>query len=155
MKQFLMIVFALLMAGTVGAQDKKIDGLPIKLGDSIEKVKAALGTAIEPEESKSAVQRNSKALRLKTRGIWVFFDQDGRAYNIRLDAPFAGNVAGVQIGQSRALLVEKLGKPAKVIKSVMIGLGQSEPYLYYIDDLTTVRFDFDRDGEIETIFILK
>jgi hypothetical protein len=155
MKQFLMIVLAVLMTGTVGAQDNKINGLPIKLGDSIEKVKAALGTAIEPEESKSAVQSNTKALRLKTRGIWVFFDQEGRTYDIRLDAPFAGDVAGVQIGQSRSLLVEKLGNPAKILKGMAIDSNQADPYLYHIDDLTTVRFDFDQDDAIATIYILK
>src|SRR5882672_2241599 len=116
MKQLLTIVLTVLMTGAVGAQDTKINGLPIKLGDSIEKVKAALGTDIEPKESKSAVRANTKMLRLKTKGIWVFFDQEGRTYNIRLDAPFAGSIAGMQIGQSRALLVEKLGKPARVIK---------------------------------------
>ncbi len=155
MKRLFVLVAALWMAGIAIAQDKKIEGLPVSLGDSIEKVKSALETTLEPEESRSAVQRNTKALRLKTRGIWVFFDQDGRAYNIRLDAPFAGNVGGVQIGNSRALLVEKLGKPAKVLKDMVMGLNKFEPYLYYIDDRTTVRFDFDRDGEIETMFVLK
>lgn len=155
MKTFLMIVVVMLMTGTVGAQNKSIEGLPIKLGDSIEKVKAALGTAIEPEESKSATQRNTKALRLSAQGIWVFFDQEGRAYTIRLDAPFAGNIAGVQIGDTRALLEEKLGKPAKVMKSTGNDLNQSESYIYYIDGLTAVRFDFDQDGGIEKIFIVK
>lgn len=114
-----------------------------------------LGTAIEPEESKSAAQSNTKALRLKTRGIWVFFDQEGRTYDIRLDTPFAGDVAGVQIGQSRSLLVEKLGNPAKILKGMAIDSNQADPYLYHIDDLTTVRFDFDQDDAIATIYILK
>jgi hypothetical protein len=155
MKYVLTLALALLLTGPVAAQNARIEGLPIKLGDSIEAVKAALGTTLEAEDSKSAVRRNTKSLRLKTKGIWVFFDQDGRSYNIRLDAPFAGNIAGVKIGDSRARLQETLGKPHKVIKSVFPSTLRPEPYLYYIDDLTTVRFDFDGDGEIETAFILK
>ena len=156
MKRLLIVGVVTLYAAVAAAQQRAIEGLPIKLGDSIETVKAALGTALEPEAYRSAAQRNARTLRLKTKGIWVFFDQDGRAYNIRLDAPFDGNVGGVKIGQTRAALVEKLGKPAKVVKGVVLaGLTQYEPYLYYIDDLTTVRFDFDRDGEIEVIYIIK
>jgi hypothetical protein len=155
LKRLAIAVIAALAVGGAFAQTNKIEGLPIKLGDSIEAVKAALGTTLEPEESQSAVRRNTKSLRLKTRGIWVFFDQNGRSYNIRLDSPFPGTIAGVKIGDSRARLEERLGKPHKVLKQLAPTLVKPEPYLYYIDDVTTVRFDFDPDGEIETAFILK
>ena len=149
------VAVGLAVSGLALAQTKTIEGLPIRPGDSIEKVKTALRTTLEPEESKSALQRNTKQLRLKTKGIWAFFDPDGRVYNIRLDAPFRGNVGGVKIGDSRATLVEKLGKPAKLLKGATPRLKQEDPYVYYIDDRTTVRFDFNRSAEIETVFILK
>jgi len=155
MKAISLVAVGLTISSLALAQGKAIQGLPVALGDSIEKVQSALGTTMQAEESKSAVQTNTKQLRLKTQGIWVFFDQDGKAYNIRLDAPFAGNIGGVKIGDSKAALTEKLGKPAKVMKGMMPGFRTQEPYLYYIDDRTTVRFDFDRDGEIETAYILK
>lgn len=154
----LLIPVALLLAlhsGLAISQSTEIVGVPIKIGDPIETVKAALQTSIEPEEMTSAVRTNTKALRLKTKGIWVFFDRTNRAYNIRLDAPFPGNVGGIKIGDSLALLEKTLGKPAKVMKIGISIPGRYEPYLYYIDDLTTVRFDFDRDGLIETIFVMK
>jgi hypothetical protein len=153
MKYFLMIAVAVLATGAFGAQGKGIEGLPIKVGDSMEQVRAALGTAMKPESSKSNPDSGTKELRLKTKGIWVFFDREGRTYSIRLDPPFAGNVDGVKIGHPRALLVEKLGQPVKVLKGP--AMMDSKPYLYYIDDLTTVRFDFDQDDKISTIFILK
>lgn len=133
---------------------QKISGLPIKPGDSIEKVKAALETDIEPEAyDNSASQGKNKQLRLKTKGIWVFFDQSGRAYTIRLDAPFAGNVGGVEIGKSRAFLVEKLGKPTRIIERMPTLNERSKPYFYHIDDNTKVRFNFGDDDEIIEILI--
>ena len=156
--RILALVVALAVSNAVLAQGKGIEGLPVGLGDSIEKVQAAFGTTLEPEPSKSTMQ-NTRQLRLRTRGVSVFFDQDGKAYTIRLEAPFAGNVGGVKIGDTRAVLVEKLGKPAKVMKAAS-GYGppnqrDSAPYIYYIDDRTTVRFDFDRDNEIEAAYLIK
>lgn len=134
----------------------KISGLPIKPGDSIENVKSALNTDIEPEAyDNSASQGKNKQLRLKTKGIWVFFDQSGRAYSIRLDAPFTGNVGGVEIGKSRAFLVEKLGKPTKIIERMPTLNDRAKPYLYRIDDNTKVRFNFGDDDEISDILVTK
>ena len=135
---------------------QKISGLPIQPGDTIENVKAALDTDIEPEAyDDSALQGKNKQLRLKTKGIWVFFDQSGRAYTIRLDEPFAGNVAGVEIGKSRAFLVEKLGKPTKIIERMPTLNNRSKPYSYHIGDNTKARFNFGDDDEIINIFITK
>lgn len=153
MKYFQMIAVAVLATGAFGAQGKGIEGLPIKVGDSVEKVRAALDTSLKPESPRSNPESEAKELRLKSKGIWVFFDREGRTETIRLDPPFAGNFAGLKIGHSRALVVEKLGEPGKVLKGPeMLG---SKPYLYYIDDLTTLRFDFDRDDKISTIYIFK
>jgi len=146
---------ALAFSALVAAQQPQgtvIEGLPIGLGDSIEKVRAALGTDQQPIDSKSAVRKNTKQLRLTAMGIWVFFDQDGKVYNIRLDAPFAGSIGGVRIGDSWSTLVERLGKPARVLE--IPGKSGQQPYLYHLDDRTSVRFDFNLDGEVETVFIV-
>lgn len=156
MKQIIAVaIFLGLYSGFAISQSAQVVGLPIKLGDPIETVKTALQTSLEPEESTSASQTNQKALRLKTKGIWVFFDKASRTSTIRLDAPFSGNVGGIKISDSLALLEKTLGKPAKIMKIGFAIPGRYDPYLYYIDDVTTVRFDFDRDGLIETIFVLK
>lgn len=148
-------VFLGLFSGLAISQTAQIVGLPVKLGDPVETVKSALQTSLDPDESSSATYTNSKALRLKTKGIWVFFDRENRVRSIRLDAPFSGNVGGIKIGESLALLEKTLGKPAKVMKTEFAIRGRNDPYIYYIDDVTTVRFDFDRDGLIETISVLK
>ena len=160
MQKFLIIVLVILTTNTASAQSNKISGLPIRLGDSIEKVKAEIGTDIEPEEVQETTSRfatstqkeKKQQLRLKTKGIWVFFDKSGRVYTIRLEAPFAGNVDGVEIGKSRAFLVEKMGKPVKILKQPF---AFNEPYIYYTDDITTVRFAFDNDDVIDVIYIEK
>lgn len=59
----------------------------------------------------------------------------------------------MKIGHTRALLVEKLGEPVKVLKGP--AMMDSKPCLYYIDDITTARFDFDQDDKISTIYIYK
>jgi hypothetical protein len=155
MRVLFLALAALGIAGSAFAQTKNVEGLPIDLGDSIPEVQAALGTAMEPEPSTS-VQPDTKELRLKSKGISVFFDRSGKAYNIRLDAPFKGSIKGIKIGDSRVALVQKFGEPVRVIKSVSGRPVQNrqEPYIYYIDDRTTARFDFDRDDVIETVFIV-
>ena len=157
MKRILAVLACLLglFSSAVAAQTVSINGLPIGLGDPVEKVRSTLGTTLEPEPATSASRRDTKQLRLKTRGIWTFFDQTNQVYNIRLDAPFPGNVGGVKIGDSHAHLVKTLGKPAKTLKIGPALPDRIDPVLYYIDDVTTVRFDFDRDGLIETIFVMK
>ena len=157
MKKILLttVLFMGLYTGSALSQPVSVVGLPIKFDDSIEVVKTTLRTTMEPEEATSAGQRNTKQLRLKTKGIWVFFDKTGHVMNIRLDAPFAGNIGGVRIGDSIVLLEKTLGKPAKLLKMGIQLPDRNDPYLYYIGDITTARFDFDRDGQIETIFLFK
>ncbi len=84
-----------------------IEGLPeIRFGDSVAAVQKVLHTNLEPEVMPIAGPRmpvmspNRKTqLRLKTRGIWIFFDQD-KVYEVRLDAPFPGTIGGVRLGDS-------------------------------------------------------
>lgn len=139
------------------AQSKtfKVDGVPVAVGDSIESVRAALNTTLEVQPTQSSASKNNKELRLRTRGIWVFFDERGAAYNIRLDAPFMGSFGGVKIGDSYAQMVKQLGEPVKTIKIGFSMPGQQDPVLYYPNDSLTLRFNFDRDGQIESAMMLK
>lgn len=158
MRVLLTIIFFSLTASIVSAQPNEMTGLPIRLGDSIEKVKNALATNLDPEEIPSTtLLRSSKKekkhqLRLKTKGITVQFDGSDKVYAIRLEVPFAGNINGVGIGKSRNFLVEKMGKPVKILKEPF---ALNEPYIYYTDDITTVRFVFNQDDEIDIINIEK
>jgi hypothetical protein len=146
------LLAALLFALPLLASAQRIEGLPIKPGDTVEAVQAALQTDLKPVESQSATRRGVTALRLQDRGIWVFFDNKGVAYVIRLDAPFAGDVGGVKIGSTRDFLIETLGQPGRIVQ--VTAPGEPEPYIYYLGE-RTARFNFDRSGVIETMLIVK
>jgi hypothetical protein len=146
-------LFALTTAGQALAVN--IEGLPIKIGDSVETVQKALGTDLEPEKEEniatSAIRPNTKTkLRLKTKGIWVFFNK-GKVYTIRLEKPFSGNIGGVKPGDPSSKIEKTFGPPVKRGTS----FGKFPTYTYYFDDITTTRFDVNQDDEIETIFLIK
>lgn len=139
------------LSALVHAQQAKTEGLPIKLGDSPAQMQSAFQTQIEAEPYESALAKGGYVLRLRTRGVWTFFNKEGKAYTIRLDAPFKGSVAGVKVGDTVLTLKKLLGEPVKKPWK----WGTSESYLYYPDDTYTARFDVNDAGEVETIFINK
>jgi hypothetical protein len=143
-----------MMTAVSSAHAARFD-VPVALGDSIERVQSALGTEVKPEPFTSVATTGGTAIRLRTRGIWVFFDKEGKAQTIRLDAPFAGELKGVKIGSSYASIVEKLGQPAKTLKVGVAIPGRLEPVIYYLSDAEGIRMDFDRDGLLETVYIVK
>ena len=139
------------IATAAQAQQAKTEGLPIKLGDSVSQMQSAFQTSIEPEPYESAVNKGGSVLRLRTKGVWTFFNKEGKVQTIRLDAPFKGNVGGVKIGDPLRTLKSVLGESVK--KPFKFGL--SEAYIYYPDDTFSARFDVNDSGEVETIFISK
>lgn len=125
--------------------------LPIKLGDSVDDVKRALGTTLEPEQMDQLAPNlpKKKQLRLKTKGIWVFFEKD-RVTAYRVDAPFKGSVHGVHVGDDFVTLKKAVGDPVKT-GSLQ---GNKATYTYYFDDITTTTFVLTND-EVETVFFFK
>ena len=129
-----------------------VTDLPIKLGDPIDDVKRALGTSLDPEQIDQPIPTptlpKKKQLRLKTKGIWVFFEKD-RVTSYRVDAPFRGGVGGVHVGDDVVTLTKALGNPVKTGT-----FGTKTTYTYYFDDITTTTFILNND-EVETIFFIK
>jgi hypothetical protein len=152
MRYLLILVSALALTLTscVNTQQVKIDGLPIKLGDSTTQVQAAFQTQLEAEPYENSVNKGGYSLQLRSKGVWTFFNNEGKAITIRLSAPFKGNVAGVKIGDTLLTLKTKLGEPVKK----PFKFGMSDAYLYYPDDTYSARFDVNESGEVETIFII-
>ena len=137
------------------AQLKPIPSVGVKLGDDVERVKTILKTNLDPEPMarKSAFDTNAgkTVLHLRTKGIWVFFDRSGVAETIRLDAPFSGDVLGVKLGESEAVLIRELGKPIGDPYPAFITL---QAYRYALDDTAYVVFDVGDDG-VKYILITK
>ncbi|MHB1621562.1 MAG: hypothetical protein ACYCTY_16695 [Sulfuricella sp.] len=129
----------------------KIEGVSIKVGDSVEDVQKSLETKLDPQAigSPNPIANKRTELRLKTKGIWIFFEK-GKVVTFRVDAPFPGAVGGLRIGDP-ASKIEKTFGPA--VKHGMFGVFKT--YMYYFDDVTTTRFDVNTDDEIETIYFFK
>src|SRR5262245_35407393 len=138
---------------TLAAAQYLIEGLPIKVGDTYEEVKAAYQTNLKPEPTSTP---GSTGLRLRTKGVWFFFNTDGAIYTIRLDAPFPGNIGGVKIGDPVDVMTSKLGNPVKTETGPIIGGSPIfTKYIYYPDDVTTASFQISKDKKIETVFLTK
>lgn len=137
------------------AHSQPIDGLSIKIDDSVEAVRSALKTDQLPVDMQSAVQKGASVLKLMDQGIWVFFDRQGRTYLIRLEQPFAGRVGGAKIGSTRGQLIETLGEPMRVLGGMATQPGQADPHVYRVGNQMSARFDFDREDQVARIFISK
>lgn len=73
-------------------------GLPVDLGDSIEKAQTGLGTAQAPV---AIDQAGNKKLVLADKGIELRFDPAGAVNFIAVRAPFQDSFLGIKIGDSR------------------------------------------------------
>lgn len=117
--------------------------LLVGLGDTIEHVKAVYHITTEPFAS-----GKSLGLHLPLAGIYFFFDpKDKLLNNIRVDAPFAGSVEGVHIGDPLTGIISQLGEPY----ATPWEFGENKAYAYHIGD-HIVRFDIDKAGKVATIF---
>ena len=142
------------------AQMNAMPSVAFKLGDDFATVKAALHTTVDPE----AMPRNAALptyvpdpnkgksfLHLRTKGIWAFFSSAGTVDTIRLDAPFAGDVMGVKLGDDAHKVMSALGNP---ISKPTTAVGVMQAYRYVLDDSAYVVFDINDEG-VQYIFINK
>jgi hypothetical protein len=144
-------------------------GLSVAFGSTVLQVQSALGTSEPPRPSQSFNIASGKLedqgetqLRVALSGIWVFFDREGRARTIRLEAPFAGNIGGVRIGDSRATLVARLGEPplpptppanlSVETRKALEELRRTRS-AYQIGGVYTAAFDFGTGETVRTIFL--
>ena len=87
--------------------------------------------------------KGKTVLHLRTKGIWVFFNPTGKVDTIRLDAPFAGDVLGVKLGDTVKQVLKKLGNPIKKPSTAFITM---KSYRYALDDSAYVNYDANDDG---------
>ena len=150
-RNVLAVLVMCVAAVTAYANPVKIEGVPIKIGDSVEEVQKSLETKLDPQavDYPNLIANKRTELHLKTKGIWVFFEK-GKVVTYRLDAPFPGSVGGLKLGDPASKIEKTLGPAIKHGT-----FGTSNTYTYYFDDITTTRFDVNRDDAIETIFFFK
>ena len=144
-------------------EQSPVDGaVPVAIGDTYEKVKRAYGTVKIPSEycqggSGTGTETcGKKQLRLEDRGIWFFFDAQGKIYTIRLDPPWAGHVSGIKIGDTKAMVERQLGAP-NGRDGPNVGVGPyyyNGNYVYRNAGKVIAVFAFNSYENVGTIFIL-
>jgi hypothetical protein len=127
-----------------------IPGVGVAIGDDLATVKQALNTDVEAEPYDAGSHKKGMVLWQRTKGMRFFFDEMGRVDTIRLEPPFAASMGGIQLGDTLQKLTEMHGKPIR-----HWGFGENEAYLYQLDDVTHVRYDVSKSGEIVTMFLFK
>lgn len=118
------IVFALLFISSAALAETaaNIEGMPIRHGDTAEKVQDAYKTAMVPEAFKTP-DDGSRGLRLKTKGVWFFFDKSGKVDNIRLDAPFKAPSMASGSATQRQECLKCLVSPPKLSNRPLVALS--------------------------------
>lgn len=128
------------------ASPDAVPGLRVALGDTMDKVRAAY--AIRGQPKTNVCLEPCLMLSAPSDGLLFFFKMDDRLlYEIRADAPFAGNIVGVRLGDTLDSVIDKLGRP----------LGPSWEYAghqaYLFDaDPHRLRCDVDHANRCVTIF---
>lgn len=150
-KSGLLILAIFGLFGIAQAQPPVYGGLPIKIGDTVETVKQAYSTQLDPEPFLFNGQAVGTQINLKSKGVWVVFDRRDRVQIICLSAPFSGKIAGVGIYDPKEQLVRLLGPPVKKTKNEQFLVS----YIYYFDDVTTTIYGFNRYDNVETICLSK
>ncbi len=161
MKKLSLVLATAFIFSTISAFALAAD-LPfhLALGDVVATVQKKLDTKMEPEPmARNAalpatafdINKGKTVLHLRTKGVWTFFDRDGKLETIRLDAPFDGDVKGIKVGDDEKKLTATLGKPITKPTSVFMTL---QAYRYVLDDSAYVTFDLNDDG-VQFIFITK
>jgi tetratricopeptide (TPR) repeat protein len=130
----------------------QVDGLPINLGDTISDVKRKYSTNLDPVPNKEGYCKECSHLYLKSKGINILFNTEGKVISITLQTPFSGRIKGVKINDSKFQVESLLCTPAK---KTIPPMSTRNAYLYYFDDVTTTKIDFDRSDNVEHIYLYK
>jgi hypothetical protein len=134
---------------SLAAESSAPGTIEVTVGESLQDLQSALKINQTPSEISSASGHETQ-LRLPERGLWIFFDSDNRVTQYRFDAPFAGSIHGVKVGDSMAQAQVALGPPAYPVRTVALG----QAFVYQQDNGLTIRCDFDSSGKLQTIRVL-
>jgi hypothetical protein len=114
------------------------EDLRVTLGDTDDQVKAAYGIKADAE---------GQTLRAPLNGLMFWFH--GKIlYQVRADAPFAGGIEGVRIGDKIDDLVTKLGQPDLVRD---LGFHNEKRYWFRFGS-KTLMCDFDQAGKLASMW---
>lgn len=126
-----------------------VDGLRVQLGASAETVQNAYGIAGPPRPMHKD-KPTTKMLRAPVLGLSFFFEGNDCLSNIRMDAPFAGSVAGLKLGESLAKMKKLLGEPMRPPWS----FNRQQAHIYPLTPAALARYDVSPNGGITSMFVM-
>jgi hypothetical protein len=152
---FFVVLLFVFISVPARAQTPRVEGVPVKVGDTLKDVETIYSTTVETETDVTGPQPLEKRLDLKSKGVLVIFDKYDRVASIRLEAPFPGDVSGVRIGDSRSAVERVLGPPAKMNFTHQSYNVKTMSYDYYFDETTTTRLSFNPADKLEAITLFQ
>ena len=121
--------------------------MPVRVGDPVQRVQQIYDLRDLPTRNSSSSASYDASYHLSNRGLWFFF-KEGKVQTIRIEAPFAGAVDGIRIGDPKSKLLRLKGKP----KRAPWEFGGNDAYAYG-EGASFVRYDVSRSTDkVETIF---
>jgi len=114
------------------------EDLRVTLGDTVDQVKAVYGIKGDAE---------AQTLRAPLNGLMFWF-HDKILYQVRADAPFAGGIEGVRIGDKADDLITKLGQPDLVRD---LGFHNEKRYWFRFGS-KKLMCDFDQAGKLASMW---
>jgi hypothetical protein len=121
----------------------EIEGLKAALGDPIERVRTAYNIKNEPFTSGRSLMH-----RVPLEGLFFFFDKDSTLYQVRMDAPFAGSVQGIRIGDLLDKVLQQLGQPY----TAPWDFGGNKAHAFQLGQIV-LRYDIAKDGKVATMMV--
>jgi hypothetical protein len=138
------------------AQKDIVEGLTLRLGDSVDQVRKALDSTLVPEPvvlpgipKPPPFLAHDTQIQFKTRGLVVTF-REQRVIAIRIEPPFRGGLQGLHLGDPEENVEKLLGPPAKT--STVGTLLHT--MTYYFDDVTTTIVS-TQNGQVASFTLLK
>ena len=130
--------------GQVTTTQSFTDTLRVDLGDGVNKVGDAYNIRAElPATGDGQLNAGLDGL--------MFFFKNNVVSEIRADAPFAGNIEGIHIGETLDEVVAKLGQPLRPPWD----FGLNKAYLFRVAGQRHLRCDIDKFGRVATILYFR
>ena len=128
------------------------EALRVRLGDDLATLRAAYPDAPAPMPFHSGESANQQIVGLPNLGLRFFLSAAGAVREVRLDAPFAGSVDGIGVGDTLDTIQRRLGSPGHAIAGQPAPSGSSMLFTTSVGD--RIRVDLDAEQRARTIFLL-
>ncbi len=122
-------------------------------GDDLATLQAAYPDAPAPVPFQSPDRSNRQLVWMPDRGLRFFLTSGGTVNLVRLDAPFAGAVDGIRVGDALAAVQHEFESAGKAIGGQPTPIGRS--LLFTSKARYKIRVDLDTSQRVQTILLIR